>query len=372
VLFNSLEFIFWFLPATLAGFFLLGYLGQYNLAAIFMTLASLFFYAWWNPPYVLLILISIGVNYALGSALGAGEQDNNIARRKLLLAVGIAINIFLLGYYKYANFFADSVNAALSTDWNFGNIVLPLGISFFTFQQIGYLVDAYRGETKGYTIINYGLFVSFFPQLIAGPIVHHKDVMEQFGDKKIYRISWENIAIGLTIFIIGLSKKILIADTVAQYATPVFNAVAEGGSISFYEAWAGALFYTFQLYFDFSGYSDMAIGIARLFGIRLPINFDSPYKAASITDFWRRWHITLSNFLRDYLYIHLGGSRKGELRRNANLIITMLLGGLWHGAGLTFIIWGGLHGLYLAINHQWRSLRQRIGWSWKDDPIWLK
>ncbi|NES81878.1 MAG: MBOAT family protein, partial [Moorea sp. SIO2B7] len=251
-------------------------------------------------------------------------------------------------------------------------IILPLAISFFTFQQIAYLVDAYRGETKEYNFLSYCLFVSFFPQLIAGPIVHHKEVMSQFADKSIYRFDPEDMAVGVTIFSMGLFKKVLIADSIAAYATPVFDAAAGGVSIMFLDAWVGALAYTLQLYFDFSGYSDMAIGVARMFGIKLPINFNSPYKAVNISDFWRRWHITLSNFLRDYLYIPLGGNRKGEFRRNFNLVITMLLGGLWHGAGWNFVFWGGLHGVYLIINHQWRSFRKSIGHDLKKSHWWSR
>jgi alginate O-acetyltransferase complex protein AlgI len=250
---------------------------------------------------------------------------------------------------------------------------LPLAISFFTFQQITYLVDAYRGETREYHFLHYALFVTFFPQLIAGPIVHHREMLPQFARNTLYRLNAEHLAVGITIFALGLFKKVILADGIAVHATPVFDA-AEAGfvTLTFFEAWSGALAYSLQLYFDFSGYSDMGIGLARMFGVRLPLNFNSPYKATSIIDFWRRWHITLSRFLRDYLYIPLGGSRKGEARRMTNLMITMLLGGLWHGAGWTFVLWGGLHGIYLVINHGWRKLipagnagrlRKGAGWT---------
>ncbi|MCL1465907.1 MBOAT family O-acyltransferase [Argonema galeatum] len=277
------------------------------------------------------------------------------------MTLAIAVNLALIGYFKYANFFADSVNHLIGTAFRLDPIVLPLAISFFTFVQITYLVDAYRGETKEDNFFNYCLFVTFFPHLIAGPIVHHKDLMPQFADKSIYRFKGEYLAVGLTIFFMGLFKKVVFADRIAVYATPVFDAASQGLPLTFFEAWAGVLAYTLQLYFDFSGYSDMAIGASYLFGIKLPLNFDSPYKAVNIIDFWRRWHITLSNFLREYLYIPLGGNRKGNFRRYLNLMITMLLGGLWHGAGWTFIFWGGLHGIYLVINHQWRSFRRWLG-----------
>lgn len=364
MLFNSLEFISLFLPITLFIFFQIGKLGNYRLAIAFLVAASLFFYGWWNPPYLILIIFSLIFNYLIGSALN--KEFKIPISNKLILTIGVIVNLFMIGYFKYANFFLSTVSDLLGTNFNLANIILPLAISFFTFQQIAYLVDAYKGETKEYNFLDYCLFVTFFPQLIAGPIVHHKEVMPQFADKSTYCFNPENMAVGITIFSVGLFKKVVFADNVAVYATPVFNAALQGTSPTLIEAWIAALAYTLQLYFDFSGYSDMAIGIARMFGIKLPINFNSPYKAISISNFWRRWHITLSNFLRDYLYIPLGGSRKGEFRRNFNLLITMLLGGLWHGAGWTFVLWGGLHGIYLIINHQWRSLRKFLGHDLKN------
>lgn len=276
-------------------------------------------------------------------------------RRKVLLVLGILFNLLLIAYFKYSNFLVKTINDVFGQDLYIWKIILPLAISFFTFQQIAYLVDAYRGINKSYNFFQYSLFVSFFPQLIAGPIVHHKDVIPQFLKPSTYKINIESFSIGLTIFILGLSKKVLLADPLSVYVQYVFGAAGNGASIPFIDAWIGALAYTFQLYFDFSGYSDMAIGSARLFGIKIPANFNSPYKATSIIDFWRRWHITLSNFLRDYLYIPLGGNQKGTFRRGVNLMITMLLGGLWHGAGWTFIFWGGLHGIFLVINHRWNA-----------------
>jgi len=283
---------------------------------------------------------------------GAPKQPN----KKPILIFGVIVNLGLLAYFKYANFFVDNLNNIAGTDIVLEQIILPLAISFFTFQQIAYLVDAWRGETKEYNFLHYCLFVTFFPQLIAGPIVHHKEMLPQFAKDVVYKLRSKHLAIGLTIFAIGLFKKVVLADGISVYASPVFDAAEAGVVLTFFEAWGGSLAYTFQLYFDFSGYSDMAIGIARMFGIRLPLNFNSPYKATSIIDFWRKWHITLSRFLKDYLYIPLGGSRQGKSRRYANLMITMLLGGLWHGAGWTFVLWGALHGFYLIINHGWRVI----------------
>jgi alginate O-acetyltransferase complex protein AlgI len=351
MLFNSYEFIFIFLPLTLLIFNLIGKHGGSKNAIIWLVVASLFFYGWWNPEYLSLILFSIFFNYGVGVLLG---NSHNIVYKKSILTLGVAGNLVLLGYFKYSNFFVESINSLTENNISFSQVILPLAISFFTFQQIAYLVDAYNGAARENNFINYCLFVTFFPQLIAGPIVHHKEMLPQFASKNFQRIRAENISVGLTIFTIGLFKKVVLADGVSVFATPVFNAAEAGVVLTLYEAWGGLLAYSFQIYFDFSGYSDMAIGLARMFGIRLPLNFNSPYKATSIIDFWRRWHITLSRFLQEYLYIPLGGNRKGETRRFVNIMITMLLGGLWHGAGWTFILWGGLHGMYLVINHGWK------------------
>lgn len=353
MLFNSYEFIFIFLPIVLFGFHLIGKQGNHRIAIAWLVGASLFFYGWWNPAYLSLILFSILFNYALGIKLG-------LAKSQITLIVGVSANLALLGYYKYANFFIDNLSAITGTNITLYQVILPLAISFFTFQQITYLIDAYKGQTKEYSFLHYCLFVTFFPQLIAGPIVHHREMMPQFLKDTVYKLKSKHLAIGFTIFAIGLFKKVIIADNISLYSTPVFNAAEAGIMLTFFEAWTGAIAYSLQLYFDFSGYSDMAIGIARMFGIRLPLNFNSPYKSTSIIDFWRRWHITLSRFLRDYLYIPLGGNRKGESRRLGNIAITMLLGGLWHGAGWTFILWGGLHGIYLVINHLWRKIRKVV------------
>ena len=359
MLFNSVEFLFFFFPVVLLGFFALGGLGKSTLALAWLVATSLFFYGWWNPSYLGLIGISIVFNFWMGLHLGNLEKIKSA--RKNLLILGVSANLAALAWFKYANFMVDNLRALTGVDWELASIVLPLAISFFTFQQIAYLVGAYRGETRELSFLRYCLFVTFFPQLIAGPIVHHKEMLPQFADSKIYRFNKKHFSIGLTIFFVGLFKKVVFADNVAIYASPVFSAAAEGTPIPFLEAWGGVLAYTLQLYFDFSGYSDMAIGLGRMFGIRLPLNFNSPYKARNIVDFWRRWHLTLSRFLRDYLYISLGGNRKGPVRRYMNLYITMVLGGLWHGAGWTFVIWGSLHGAYLIVNHAWHHFRKRMG-----------
>jgi D-alanyl-lipoteichoic acid acyltransferase DltB (MBOAT superfamily) len=370
VLFNSYEFLLLFLPVTLIVYFRIARRGH-EAAISWLVLASLFFYGWWNPVYLVLLLGSMVGNYGLGRILSSPKLFAGSVRARIWLTVGVIGNLALLGYFKYANFAVDTVNTLAGTDWHLEQIILPLATSFFTFQQIAYLVDAYRKITKEYRFLHYALFVTFFPQLIAGPIVHHKDMLPQFMRAEQLRPQAMNIAIGLTIFFLGLFKKTVLADGIAVYSTPVFNAAEAGQTLTFFEAWGGALAYTFQLYFDFSGYSDMAIGAARLFGIKLPLNFHSPYKATSIIEFWRRWHITLSTFLRDYLYIPLGGNRRGAVARYRNLMLTMLLGGLWHGAGWTFVVWGGLHGLYLAMNHFWHFLGRRY-WPDRQPTPWGK
>jgi D-alanyl-lipoteichoic acid acyltransferase DltB (MBOAT superfamily) len=360
MLFNSYPFLLLFLPVTALGFFLLARAGH-TLAAAWLAVASLFFYGWWNPAYLGLLVGSIAFNYVLGMWIAKAHARGRARDKDLLLVFAVTANLALLGYYKYANFFVQTVDSIAGTAFGVADIVLPLGISFFTFTQIAFLVDAHRGEAREYSFVHYVLFVTYFPHLIAGPILHHKEMMPQFGHASIYRPQAENFAVGITIFAIGLVKKTVLADNVAPFVAPVFDAAAAGSSPTLLEAWGGALAYTCQLYFDFSGYSDMAIGLSRMFGVQLPLNFDSPYKALSISDFWRRWHMTLSRFLRDYLYIALGGNRRGATRRHVNLFLTMLLGGLWHGAGWTFVVWGALHGVYLIVNHAWRELVDRLG-----------
>lgn len=352
MLFNSYIFIFVFLPITLIGFHLLCRYQQHSAAVSWLTGASLFFYGWWNPIYLMLILGSIAFNYTVGLILDRTSS-------KTVLTLGASANLALIGYFKYANFFIENINTTLGTQIHLERIILPLAISFFTFQQIAYLVDAYKGKIGRYGLINYCLFVTFFPQLIAGPIVHHKEMLTQLSKDALSHLKSRNLAIGLSIFFIGLFKKVVLADTISAHATPVFDAAEQGTMLTFFEAWGGALAYTFQLYFDFSGYSDMALGIARMFGVKLPLNFFSPYKARSIIEFWRCWHITLSRFLRDYLYFPLGGSRKGPSRRYINLLLVMTIGGLWHGSGWTFILWGALHGIYLCVNHLWIDAKKR-------------
>lgn len=356
MLFNSYVFLFAFLPITFALFYVLGGKGKTQLAMAWLTLASLYFYAWNNPIYLFLLIPSMLVNYGVGEWLSQANWAQGT--RKSLCVATVAGNLLLLGFYKYAGFCAENINSLLHTALPVTKRELPLAISFFTFLQIAYVVDMYKGTKVERGFVPYLLFVTFFPHLIAGPLVHHGEMMPQFTKRSSFRINYADIAIGLTIFFIGLFKKVIIADQVAIYASSAFAGAAKGYTFTFFEGWTAALSYTMQLYFDFSGYSDMAIGLARLFGILLPLNFNSPYRAFNIIDFWRRWHMTLSRFLRDYLYIPLGGGRKGPFRRHANLLITMLLGGLWHGAGWTFIIWGFLHGCFLIINHVWRGWRK--------------
>ena len=346
MLFNSYEFLLVFLPLTLAVFFVLGRRSG-RLAAAWLTLASLAFYGWWDWHFVSLLAISIALNYLMGMAIARSAHRT----RRPLFVAAIVANLLLLGYFKYANLLVSTLDSVAGTRYGALNIVLPLGISFFTFTQIAYLADVYQAKAREARPIYYALFVSYFPHLIAGPILHHKEMMPQFAEPRTYRLQPNSVLLGIIIFTLGLAKKVLIADNIAPYANAVFNAPSHP---SLLVAWGGVMAYAFQIYFDFSGYSDMAIGLSRLFGIRLPLNFDSPYKARNIIDFWRRWHMTLSRFLRDYLYVPLGGNRRGAARRYINLMITMLLGGLWHGAGWNFAIWGGLHGLYLCINHVWR------------------
>ena len=361
MLFNSYGFILFFLPVVFLGTFWLGRHSR-RLAALWLGLASLTFYALWDARFVLLLLGSIAFNYGAGYWIGLRRSKGADKESRHTLAAAIAVNLAVLGYFKYANFFLASANQLLEIHLPALDVILPLGISFFTFTQIAFLVDVYRGIAREYNFIHYLLFVTYFPHLIAGPVIHHKQVMPQFGRPDTYRINAEHIAVGLSIFVLGLSKKVLLADNISQYATPAFDAVRDGQVLTLLEGWVAATAYALQLYFDFSGYSDMAIGLSLMLNVRLPMNFDSPYKAVSIIDFWRRWHITLSTFLRDYLYFPLGGNRKGPARRYVHIMLTMLLGGLWHGAGWTFVIWGGLHGLYLMINHAWRELKTRLGW----------
>ncbi len=360
MLFNSYEFILLFFPITFSVYFYLNSKRLLKGGLVFLVFASLFFYSWWNVIYLPLILSSILYNFVIGFYL---NKTNALQRKKITLALGIIVNLLLLGYFKYTDFFFENMNNALSWDIPLPHIILPLGISFFTFTQIAYLVDCYKNKVKEYDFLRYTLFVTFFPHLLAGPILHHSEMMPQFANFRSKRINYQNIAIGLVLFSIGLFKKTVIADTFAVWANAGFDSFS---MLTLFEAWATSLSYTFQLYFDFSGYTDMAIGISLFFNIKLPINFNSPYKALNIQDFWRRWHITLSRFLKDYIYIPLGGNRNGTITTYMNLFVTFLLGGIWHGAGWTFIFWGALHGVALVFHRLWQSfhfqLNRYIAW----------
>lgn len=345
VLFNSVEFLLLFLPATLALFFWVNR-GKYARYSVMMLVAaSLFFYGWWDVRYVALLVTSITLNWGVGCLL-------TIRPNRGMLFAAITANLAVLGYFKYFNFFIGALTGEVAS------IVLPLGISFFTFTQIAYLVDASRGEVKETNFASYALFVTFFPHLIAGPLLHHKEMIAQFDVMKGRRPTSEMVGHGLFLLIVGLFKKVVIADSLARYVEPIYGHVA---TIEIVDAWTATIGYALQLYFDFSAYSEMAMGAALLFGVRLPVNFNSPYRAASISEFWTRWHITLSRFLKDYLYIPLGGNRHGQARMYAALFITMLLGGLWHGAGMQFLIWGGMHGVFLVIHKAWHKTGRAMG-----------
>ncbi len=347
MLFNSYEYIFLFLPVSLIVYFILNYRKLTLASKIWLVLASLFFYGWWNPKYLPLIIGSILFNYAVGRLLAKGGRGPGL--RKTALALGIAGNLGLLAYFKYTDFFISNINQLSGVNVPLMHIVLPLGISFFTFTQIAYLADTYSGMVTEYGLINYSLFVTFYPHLLAGPIIHHVEMMPQFDRIKNKVLNYKNLSLGLFLISLGLFKKVIIADRFAIYAD---NGYSHAHLLNFLEAWITTLSYSLQIYFDFSGYTDMAIGSALLFNIRLPINFNSPYRALHIQDFWRRWHITLSRFLRDYIYIPLGGNRVSEPRVYGNLVITFLIGGLWHGAGWTFVLWGGGPGLAI-VGHRW-------------------
>ena len=376
MLFNAPEFMFLFLPLTLAGYYALIRAGLRDWLFLFLVAASLAFYAVWNPPYVLLLIASVGGNYLFGLSIDRARGRGALAG--WLTGAGVIANLAVLGWFKYANFFVDNANA-FGANFTLERIILPLAISFYTFQQIAYLVDVARGEVRPGGLWRYATFVIFFPQLIAGPIVHYKEMVPQFFGRNLGRFWAADLTVGLTIFAIGLFKKTVIADTAALYATPVFDAAAEGARIGFAEGWRAALTYTVQLYFDFSGYSDMAIGLARMFGIRLPVNFHSPLRAASIIDYWRRWHMTLQQFIVAYMYqpLILPLSRFAAERRldkwpsfvvtvAAPTVLLFVAIGLWHGAAWTFVLFGLMHGTYLSINEFWRAWRRKA--RRKDPP----
>jgi len=358
MVFSSPQFLFVFLPIAFFGYFALNKLRLLSVGKFWLVAMSLVFYSYWSIYYLPLLGGSILFNFLVGRLLG--KQ----AKNRLFLAFGIVVNLSLLAYFKYANFFVENISWVLDENFAIGAIALPLGISFFTFTQIAYLVDSYSESAREYDIINYALFVTFFPHLIAGPILHHREMMSQFKSSDTLPINYKNILMGLFFFSVGMFKKVAIADTFATWANAGYGST---GDLQFFAAWATSLSYTFQLYFDFSGYCDMAIGAALLFNIWLPINFNSPYKALDIQDFWRRWHITLSRFLRDYLYIPLGGNRASGARVSFNLFATFVLGGLWHGASWMFILWGALHGAALIIHRFWH----RAGLSLPSPVAWI-
>lgn len=347
MLFNSYQFIFIFLPLTWALYWVCIHKHKLSWAMSFLTAMSLVFYAYWNPPYVLLLLGSILVNYWM-----AGQTLGPQGRK--WLGAGVVANLLLLGYFKYTTFIVEGLSAGLNTEWSVGSIFLPLGISFFTFHQITYLFDTHARIIPRSNLRDYTLYIAFFPQLIAGPVVRARQFLPQLTPYKGHEKFWRYTTIGLSLFFMGLAKKVLIADHMADYANPLFERADEGIALTFFDSWIAALSYSFQLYFDFSGYSDMALGLALMFGFRLPINFFSPYKSFNISEFWRRWHMTMSYFFRDYLYIPLGGSRCSRSRQLYILLLTMALVGLWHGAGWTFIVWGLLHGFYLCIHRVYK------------------
>ncbi len=368
MLFNSYQFLIVYLPIVMITLYLLArYKPKW--AAAWLALASIVFYGGWSIYYIPLLLGSITINFFFGKKISALSAAQQLLKVRALLFCAVTTNLLILCYYKYLYFLVQTISDVTTIPLSVTQSQLPLGISFFTFTQIAFLVDASRRECEEYDICRYGLFVTYFPHLIAGPIFHHKEMMSQFTKPRAFNFNAYDISVGFSIFIIGLSKKVLIADRIAPIADSIFN-VSPAITLTQAEAWYGALAYTLQIYFDFSGYSDMAVGLGRMMGVRLPLNFSSPYKASSIILFWRCWHMTLSRFLRDYLYFALGGNRLGRARRYLNLMITMLLGGLWHGAGWNFVLWGGLHGLYLVVNHGWLAivgthqgqLARAVGW----------
>lgn len=378
MLFNSYSFIFLFLPLTCLGYGLIGMLRNRKASLTWLVACSIAFYGAWNPVNILIIFPSIAINYliALSIRRSVARGDSGQRHATFLLIMGLVFNLSYLGYFKYKNFFLDTTNLAFGTDFVPINLILPLGISFITFQKIAFLVDVRSETIRNFDIYDFFVFVFFFPQLIAGPIVHYREMMPQF-EKISYRFNLSDVAVGLSLFAIGLFKKVVLADSVATYVAPVFGAADHGHSIDFFTAWIGALAYTFQIYFDFSGYSDMAIGLGRLFGIHLPMNFNSPLKASNIIDFWGRWHVTLTRFLTAYVYtpVMMNLTRKrmtdgkpvfGRGKPTAAIyallvvwptMLTMFLSGFWHGAGFTFLLWGSLHGVYICINHAWRIWR---------------
>jgi alginate O-acetyltransferase complex protein AlgI len=357
MLFTSWQFLLCFLPLAAIVFFAIPAHWR-TTRKVWLSLASLFFYGWWKLEYVPLLLASIGVNYALAEwiARRGGRQN-----ARWLEITAVTLNLAVLGFYKYTNFLLQSWGWLTHHETPGLDIVLPLALSFYTFTQIGYVVDVARDPRLHYRFLDYALFVLFFPHLIAGPIVRHWEIIPQYIEKNL-RISRVDLGAGVAFFLMGLYKKTLLADPAAVYANAIFSQSETGDPLSWFAAWIGTLAYAMQIYFDFSGYSDMAIGLARIFSIRFPANFDSPYRAANISEFWRRWHMSLTRFLREYVYFPMGGNRRGLAVQLRNVLVTFLLSGLWHGAGWTFVIWGLLHGLLLAVYMLWERLKKRFGW----------
>jgi D-alanyl-lipoteichoic acid acyltransferase DltB (MBOAT superfamily) len=376
MLFNSPEFLFGFLPISLAGFFFLSRFAKPSWAAIWLVLASFAFYAWWRTDFIALLILSMAFNFAMGLVLARNPA-------KPFLIFGIAANLAALGWFKYSGFFAEILNDMTHWGVPVPNVTLPLAISFYTFNQIAYLVDVYAGEARERNFVNYMLFVLFFPHLIAGPIVHHKEMLPQFAKPETYRFDLNTFVLGMTAFGIGLFKKVCIADPLSSQTEIAFNVAVTGLAPSFIDSWYGAIAYTLQIYFDFSGYSDMAVGLGLMFGIVLPINFASPYRATSIIEFWSRWHMTLTRFLTGYIYNpiamaltrrRMAGGKPTFSRSKPRFepfvvmvafptIVTMALAGVWHGAGWTFLVFGVWHGLALTVNHGWRALRRIYHWD---------
>jgi len=364
MLFNSPVFLFLFLPVTVAAYIAVRhFLGPRAVLAL-LLIASIFFYGWWNPVYVPLLLGLALFNFVVARGLTACRQMGRNNWLSLLLTFGVVVDLAVLGYFKYTDFFIETANTLFATDFLLQRILLPLGISFFTFQKIAYLVDASRGEVEKHDLLEYCFFVMFFPQLLAGPITHHSEIFSQVKGPWAFDLKSSNFMLGITIFVIGLFKKVVLADHFAPLVSPVYEAAEAGERLDFFLAWQAALAFKFQLYFDFSGYSEMALGAARLFGIQLPLNFNSPYRALNVVDFWRRWHMTLTRFLLRYVYIPLGGSRHGVPRLYRNLLITLFLSGLWHGAAWHFALWGTVQGTTMIANHAWRSFWRPINAWW--------
>lgn len=361
MLFNSYEFIFLFLPITLIIYFTLNRYGKNNVAKGWLVIASLYFYSYFHLSYLYLILTSIIINYFIGNKLNHKSLTGK--ERKIWMIVGVIFNLGLLGYFKYYDFFVENINTVFRTNFTLLHILLPLGISFFTFQQLSFIIDSYNEKSMKYDFLSYCLFVTFFPQLIAGPIVLPNEMLPQFEDKRNKVINYENMNRGLYMFSIGLAKKVILADTIANFANAGFDQME---TLNIIEAWMTSISYTLQLYFDFSGYCDMAMGIALMFNIVLPLNFNSPYKSTNIQEFWKRWHMTLGRFMTNYLYIPLGGNRLGERKTLRNLFIVFMASGIWHGAGWNFVIWGGLHGICILIHRVWknsgRKMNKLLGW----------